>query len=201
MIMSMTSSPRVAALIAELRDQRRSSFTIARNCRVSDVVAAIKSNAAPDLLPAFAYILGERGAVTGLEPLVGLLQSASANLRSVAADAIGKILFKTNRRSRADEVIYPLIDALGKEPVPGVIADLLAALGATRRPILSRRIAPYLNSQHDVVRRGAADALGLINTPEARAILAASPLARSDMRERLAKSRQHLSRAKRKLHS
>ncbi len=174
----MTPSPRVAALIAELRDQRRSSFTIARNCRVSDVVAAIKSNAAPDLLPALAYILGERGAVAGLEPLVSLLQSPRADVRSVGADAIGKILFKTKRRNRADEVMYRLIDALDKEPVPGVVADLLAALGATRRPILSRRIAPYLRSQQDVIRRGAADALELINTEEARAILAAAPLAR-----------------------
>ena len=197
----MSAPPRVAALIAQLRDQGRSTFTIARNCRVSDVVDAIRSNAAPDLLLTFAYVLGERGAVAGLNPLVGLLQSPRADVRSVAADAIGKILFKTKLRNRADEVIDPLSDALDKEPEPGVVADLLAALGATRRPILSRRIAPYLNSQHDVIRRGAADALGLLNTPEARAILATSPMARSDMRQRLAKSRQQLSRAKRKLNS
>src|SRR5438093_4524960 len=199
--MSMTAAPRVAALIAQLRDQRRSTFTIARNCRVSDVVDAIRSNAAPDLLLTFAYILGERGAVAGLNPLVGLLQSPRADVRSVAADAIGKILFKTKLRNRADEVIDPLIDALDKEPEPGVVADLLAALGATRRPILSRRIAPYLTSQQDVVRRGAEDALALIDTQEARAILAASPLARRDMRERLAETRQRMIDAKRKLDS
>jgi HEAT repeat protein len=175
----------VESLVERLRDPAVSAFTEMRRHKISTMVDALDSGAAPDLAATLAFMLGERAASSALPALLRRLSSPVCELRQATADAIGKILFKSQARRYRTKTKEALKQALEHEGDECATGDIIAALGSTRDAALVPLIAPYLRSNRAPVRRAAADALELIGTPTAKGLLATSMLVQEDYQQRL----------------
>lgn len=149
---------------------------IAAHAKVKDLIAALGLTSTPRERAILLEILGWHGTPQAIPAMVGYISNRSPNVRSEAADAIGKIALRARCRTRLHAV-----STLGSPPVGEIMLArfvkeqehgkqncwLAAALGSIDyRPAIPALIRA-LESQDASVRGCAAWSLGILHAIEA----------------------------------